>query len=463
MTILKESYYRIRADLLQWPLLNWILLGFFITFFFFFIGPIFLDSSHVMQFKHYVFILHPIATDFRVTVASSSTWLHTGVYVATEWPPFTTIFLAPFTLMGPETGYHILLFVIVSAFIFITLTIPRWINKTRDMSPFAMLIFLTGIVSYGFQFELERGQFNVIAFACCLTAIYLFHNRPRSRWAAYILFSIAVQWKLYPAIFVLALIDDWSDWKNNLKRVLGLGLLNLLLLFILGVHALQDTLAAFARDIDLQKGHAYNLSVSSFSYYILRLHWLPDKRVFLWLTANPWILQVFLLVLFLLGFLIIVWQAYKSNARGLNPYVCLACTVGACVIPSLSYDYKLSLLPPVVALVFPGILSFKDSVNRPRTIALAFLFSLAYSSTLYSFTNKPPVLQNNLPALFVIMLCTVLACVTSGEKPPASIGAKAGDSDDQSRIEDRPATADADHMHIEIMKMYASRARASDR
>src|ERR1700690_366654 len=245
MNMLKDTYHRVKDYLLQQPLLTWALLGFFFTFLFFFISPLFLDSSHLMQYKQYL-IRGPIGNDFHSNVNAASTWIHTGVYSTRGWPPMTTIFFVPFTLVGSYTGYRLLLVMIISAYVFTTLTIPRWMNKTHEISSFSMLIFVTGILSYGFQLEIERGQFNLIALAFSLMAVYIFHNHPRFRWVAYILFSIAVQWKLYPAIFVFALIDDWSDLKNYLKRIIGLGILNILMLFILGVNALRDMLAWMA-------------------------------------------------------------------------------------------------------------------------------------------------------------------------------------------------------------------------
>ncbi len=441
MNVFKESYNRVKDYVLQQSILTWILLGFLITFLFFFVKPLFLDPSHVMQYKQYL-ISGPIGNDFHFVVNASDTWLNTGVYIANGWPPITTIFLAPFTLVGPQTGYRILLLLIVCAYIFTTLTIPRWINKAPDMSAFAMLIFVTGLVSYGFQFEIERGQFNLIAFAFCLSAIYVFHNHPRFRWLAYILFSIAVQWKLYPAIFVITLIDDWSDWKNNLKRFFALGVINVLALFVLGINPVRDTLAGIAARDTLHLTEYTNHSISSYSYYILRWVALTYKLGIPWYRANTRIalmIQLFLFFLFLVGFVILIRHALRNFEKGYNPYLILACTVGACVFPSLSYDYKLSLLPPAMALALPAIFSFKQSANRLRTIVLVFFFSLAFSSTLYSFANKPPLLQYNFPALFVIFLCTILACVTSNNRRTASIDAEPLHPDDQRIIKDSPS------------------------
>ena len=58
--------------------------------------------------------------------------------------------------------------------------------------------FVTGLTSHGLQFELERGQFNVVAISLCLLAVYIFHYQVKYRHFGYLLFLVAVQLKVYP-------------------------------------------------------------------------------------------------------------------------------------------------------------------------------------------------------------------------------------------------------------------------
>ena len=41
--------------------------------------------------------------------------------------------------------------------------LPPPANSRKRLTPELLLVFVTGLLSYGFQFELDRGQFNVIA------------------------------------------------------------------------------------------------------------------------------------------------------------------------------------------------------------------------------------------------------------------------------------------------------------
>ncbi len=274
------------------------------------------------------------------------------------------------------------------------------------------LTLVTGLFSYGFQFELKQGQWNLIAFLFSVAAIYLFHQQPKYRWAAYLLFSISVQLKLFPAIFVFTLIDDFTDWKNNAKRIIGLGILNILALFIFGFNPILATIGSLSRT-DFFRGSPNNLSLASFILFFLTIKdLLPRGSLVLWLLRNNWLLQLLFLALFGFCLLSIFFQAHKRKAVGFNPYIFLACIVGACIIPSISYNYKLSMLPASIAISVPEILLNEEGKNRPLIILLAFIFSIAYSSMLYSYINKPEILQNNFPALMLILIiCTILSCI----------------------------------------------------
>ena len=416
--MIKLFLRKLENYLLNLPLLAWILLGFLITFILFFIRPVFFDPSLTMQFNQYILTLTPIGHDFRDIVSYSYTWFRFGIVPPTLYPPLTLIFFAPFTSISYESGYQILIGIILICYLSTTLILPRWINQQKSTSAFAMLIVVTGLFSYGFQFELERGQWNLIAFFFSVTAIYIFHKYPKYRWLAYLLFSFAVQLKLFPAIFIFTLIDNFSDWKNNIKRIVGLGVFNIAALFIFGLNPILNTIESLNKFSPGSSSH-FNLSLVSFTSFLFSKGVLPQKQIIIWLAANKWLPQLLWFALFGFCFLTICVQAYKKNELGFNPYVFLACFIGACIIPSVSFDYKLSMLPASAAISMPGILFAEESKNRPLTILLAFVFSIAYSSMLYSYVDKPKIVQNNFPALLLILIvCTILSCTKSNKPTP---------------------------------------------
>jgi Glycosyltransferase family 87 len=419
--------------LLNLPLLTWIILGFLITFFLFFPHLIFLHPSMMMQFNRDIPVaIMSMNTDFIGITAFSYAWLHTGVVPTIIYPPLTLIFFAPFTLVSYETGYKILVGIILICYLSTTLIFPRWINQNKKTSAFDILILVTGLFSYGLQFELEQGQWNLIAFSCSVAAIYIFHKQPKYRWLAYLLFSLSIQLKLFPAIFVFTLIEDFSDWKKNIQRIVSLGVFNILALFILGPNPVLNTMGALkilSQKTSQNYTSRFNLSIPSFTSFFLSKNIFPRKHVILWLTANSWLLQLLFFTVFGFCFLTILFQAYKKNVIGFNPYVFLACFIGACIIPSISLDYKLSMLPGCIAISIPEILLYKAGKNQPLDILLVFIFSLAYSSMLYLYTYKPKIVGNNFPALMLILIiCTISSWIKSNKPKLSSTNHSATES-----------------------------------
>ena len=411
--------------LLNLPLIDWVLFGFLFTFIALFVVPVYLNPASTMKFYQYIPVLSPIGHDFRDIVSSSYTWFHFGTVPTTLYPPFTLIFFAPFTWLSYEVGYKILAGLILACYLFTTWILPRRMNNHTNTSAFALLIAVTGILSYGFQFELERGQWNLIAFSFCLASIYLFHKQPKYRWLAYLLFTLSVQLKLFPAIFVLTLIDDLSDWKSNLRRIFALGGINILALFILGPDPIFKTVMSLNRFSPGASSH-FNHSLVSFTLFLFSKGVLPQKRLVLWLTANEWLPELLLFALFGSCFLIILSREFKRKATGFSPYIFLACFIGACIIPSISFDYKLSMLPACIAISIPEILLSEDGRQRPLVVILAFVFSAAYSFMLFSYINKPRILENDFPELLLILIISTILSVmrSSGIAPLPAVDSK---------------------------------------
>ena len=130
----------------------------------------------------------------------------------------------------------------------LTLLLPLKIIGKKYFS-LALLLFITGLFSYGLQFEVERGQYNVFTFLLCMAAIYIFHYHPKYRLIAYFLFSLSIQLKLYPAIFIVMFVDDWRNWKNVILRFVGIGLFNLMLFFVMGYQTFWDFIGSVTAQI----------------------------------------------------------------------------------------------------------------------------------------------------------------------------------------------------------------------
>jgi hypothetical protein len=202
------------------------------------------------------------------------------------------------------------------------------------------------------------------------------------------------------------LVDDWREWRNNLRRWSILGAVNAALLLALGPSIFSNWLGALTSFGGSPYIWVGNLSIRSFATLVF--HYLSEYG---WVWVNPYLglAQFMLLALVLACLFLIVFRAYRQGRRGLNPHLLLACTIASLLIPSVSHDCKLSFLAGPVALFYMGGgFPETDSRHRLRTIVigLALVFSAAYSSTLFSYANKPHVLQHNLPALMLMLLVT---------------------------------------------------------
>jgi hypothetical protein len=405
-----------------WPVIYWVLLGFLFAYFLFFIGPIFLNPDHSMKFFVYVPAMQVIGQDLNYMLDYCRSWLIYGStpYIGHNlYPPLAMVIFSPLLLLNPPTAYLAVTIIITLGYIFVTFVLPILVNAQKGVMLTTLLMLLTGLFSYGLQFELEKGQFNVISFSLCMLAIYLYHYKPRFRVLAYVLFTISVQLKVYPAIFILMFIDDWTKWKQILMRFAGLALLNIALLFVLGYRVFLD----FFMAIKSQALNPYivmnNLSIKAFTELLFRKNgfrsYFLNEGMSLdqlhSLSQYAWILQMMLLLLLSLCLFIIISKAFKQKTSGLNPYLLLACTIGALLIPSVSHDYKLSLLAsPMAILLQEGDVASKTLRTNITARFLMLIGSFSYSITLFSYTNRPYILRNNLPMLVIVLIVfTIMA------------------------------------------------------
>jgi hypothetical protein len=407
---------RLLRDFAEWilnfPPLIWVVIGFLIVYLLFFISPIFLnDTLRIRYFLNYLPDRYPIGDDLIAVVQLMKGWFfdHHSPYAVIFYPPFTFVFFAPLLLVDDyPLLYRLFTFFNLTCYFFLTLLLPiKMIQKTGI--PTLMLVFVTGLLSYGLQFELERGQFNVFTFLLCLWAIYIFHRHKSHRFIAYLLFSISIQLKLYPAIFMVMFVDDWKDWKNNIRRFLAIGVFNLLLLFVMGYQIFLD----FIRSISTQlasPGWSWNgnHSIRAFVEALKRdgLNILaPDSMEII--RQNSELFSNLLLVIFLVSFATAIIIAALKNETGIDTFLLLTCMLGALIIP-ISNDYKLSILSAPMALFLCNIPVMKNKGRQLLSITLTLGISAAYFATLIPFKYKPYFLSNTFPLLFIILILSTL-------------------------------------------------------
>jgi len=401
--------------ILNMPVYAWVVVTFLVMYLLLFLPYVFLNSAHQMNFlTSYLPRAGLTGLDIRAVMTYIEEWLvsnqspYADGFIA--YPPLALALFSPLLLIGYPAYYNLLTFLTMASFLIVTLLIPLALNKSKSNS-LILLLFATGIFSYGFQFELERGQSNLIVFALCLMSVYIFHVYPKLRYFAYILFSLSIQLKIYPAIFILMFVDDWRDWKSNLKRIVGIGIINFALLFILGYKLFSEFIAVIAsQQTALTPWNGS--SIRSFVFVLSQTGFgIFSDNLIAAATQNPRGFELFFLALFGICLVTMIVLAYNRRIKGLNPNLLMACTIGVLIVPTISNDYKLPLLIGPMSILLSAWPEVKGTPKKIASAAVLVIVSMAYWSTLYPFKIKPEFLMNNMPILMAILLLITLLSV----------------------------------------------------
>lgn len=402
------------------PPMFWIVSGFVAVYLFLFVSPVFFAKPSIQYLTKYIpdaYVTH-IGFDIDMTMGRVSRWLTTGNSPYQDlyfYSPLTLVIFAPLLVLGYPAYYKLSAIITVIAFVGGSLVLPLSMSRKRNLA-LLLLLFITGLFSYGFQFELERGQYNVITFALALFAIYLFHYHERFWFFAYLLFSLAIQLKIYPVFLTVMFIRDWRDWKNNFKRIAGLALSNFALLFVLGYQFFLDFVNNLTGvQLYFQSSRREDLSIKGFVLDV-------TTDIFPSLAQNTALIEGLFLALFVVCLVAVIIADYRRKRQGWNPYLLLIVTIGMLIVPSASVDYKLPLLIAPLAILLSDLSAASMLGRKIISGILVFVASTAYWLTLYPFTVKPFLLSRNFPALFILLLSvTALYFVTANSANDSEI------------------------------------------
>ena len=394
--------------LLDLPASVWVATGFLIVYVLFFLSPVFLnDERSILYFNRFLPDRNPIGVDLNLTSGHVYSWLTTGQspYPDQLYPPLTYILLAPLTLFNYPASYFVATYLTLVCYIILAGIIPAQFSSDRDYS-LILLFAVTGLFSYGFQFELERGQYYTVTFLLCMLSIYIFHKHHDFRLLGYLLYSFSIHLKIFPLFFLPMFIKDWRDWKGNVRRMLGLGLFNFLLLFVLGYHNFLGFIQAILVPVqNAVYNWNFNHSLSSFMDNLLKDGYnLFSPAALLVLQQNANVLEKMILVIVVVCVLSMVIHAYWNRQVGFDPYLLLACTIVALIIP-VSVDYSLPVMVAPMAIFFANRTLMEGSVKkRIITAILVLVISIAYATILFPFKYKPYYLNNAFPPLFIVLI-----------------------------------------------------------
>jgi hypothetical protein len=400
------------------PTSVWVMVGFLIAYVVFFLFPVFLNSERTIFFiNRFLPNANPIGADIRAVLGYIQDWFTSSespygdAFIA--YPPLGLVLFAPLLLLGYPAYYYFITFTTLFFYTVSTLFVPLIHTRGKNNS-LILFLFALGFFSYGFQFELERGQSNIIAFSLALLGLSLYHVREDLRLPGILLFAIGVHLKIYPLILVVMFVENRLGWKENAKRIGGILSLNFALLFILGF----QMFAEFLRAVRVGQLHVStwsgNHALKSYVKYLAsnRLD-LFGPGPFAGLLENQGLVELFLLAILGLCLLGVLAFSYFRGRSGFNPYLLVICTICALVVPSISNDYKLPILTAPMALLWCSETRPIRGLKKVLSILLIVITSVAYWSLHYPPVIKPELLGRNFPALFILLIAvTILSFLT---------------------------------------------------
>lgn len=390
----------------KYPLVGMVI-AFLICYGLFFMQTVFFNPQHGMAFPKTISTVTPIGADFFWIIdhVQKVVFNHQALE-GSYYSPGSFYFFIPFALLDHDAAYLWYSLFKWVVFIFTVLIFPvLWLTKQEKTLPFFFLF--TGLLSYGWEFELERGQGYTPAFALVILSVWLFQNHYEKwplRGLSYLLYTIAIQMKLTPVIFIFFFIRDWRDIKSNIRRFILLGCVNLLLVFSTGF----SNGLAFINSILWIGGTSspvtgvQNHSINNFVLYVqsgILENILYFHPIYIALAVCCLLLGLYKLLL-----------GYRSdNHTQFDPLVLIIFCLAVLLIPNENNDYTLAVIPLALAVG----LSLETASPNPRLKAVdLWMIGLLYSMTLFSDVYKPdwPIIQNNCPAVFgLLVYMTIMA------------------------------------------------------
>lgn len=328
--------------------------------------PTFLEGTSMVYFQNIISNGPIIGGDLNLILSfSRELYNNWNPYISTNiYPPLEALIFLPLTTIDFIVAYR--LFTVLSVLIFFLGMIVLPYRSYPKQLNYTVLILLTLIAftSYGFQFEIEHGQFNLFTMGICLTAIYLFQFT-NLRLLASVLFIIAVHLKIFPLIFIVFFIKRSLFNKKTIAKLIGLCTATVAMLWVLGPTIFRHFVNAYTSRLDQPIAAVFNHSIASFVQ--------QNQQISLILTSG-----------ILLSFGLVILPMLTSHVPMIERlrYVLPLAGILACVIPSVSYDYKLIVLP----LTFVYYLSLAQQKNYLQQI-IYFCVAVLFVATTFCYTN----------------------------------------------------------------------------
>jgi hypothetical protein len=400
----------------------WVLAGFLLAYLLCFISPaIFNAQGRFQYFTGYLNEHEHIGFDTRMILDDVRAWFLGERAPQYLFPPLTTLVFTPLVMLRYPANFYVVAAITLASTLVLNLLLPLWIRRKEDRL-LIYFIFGVSIFSYGLQFELDTGQFYTAAMLLMMASIYIFHRYPAYRILAYVLFCISVQLKVFPALFVVLFIDDWRDWKTNLKRFAGLGLANFLLLFLLGVSYFRLFVQQLVATGNLNEP-AYNHSIKM---YVANLaasgYGLAEGNTLLgWIRDHVLLLESVFTLYILICLVLILYRSHARNAKGIDFTLLIGLVLTWLTLPPINHDYNLTLLAAPFMLWLSVQRTDGGYLIGIFSMLLIVAASFAYSVTLFPSNARPLPLENAFPSLLILLTAVTLRSFLQSAPEPQGV------------------------------------------
>jgi hypothetical protein len=391
-----DDAFKIRNKIAKEQLFIIAILGYLISYLVFYVRYTYFSDNGFMRFPLDIMSMNPPCNDLWASINASSKTIAAGSITGANFV-YSPLFVVIYNMLS-KINYLSLRWIsylsIILSYVYLTFKNP--LNKYKSISNISLYIIITGFVSYGLRFELERGQWNLQTILLCFTALKLKdHTKTYIKIIAYLLFTVAIHLKDWPLIFIFNFINLNESFLENIKTISIIFLLNTISLFVLGVKFLQEFIIKLAHVTANPEPWVANISLTCFniqlaSIYNLNLHSLN-----------------ILTCIYVLMFFLSIFIAFHKKINGNNPLILLLCSTGAILFPSTSFDYKICILTVFLGYFFncyelisvnsstaiciiKKANSYKISYNLKyiTELSLLSLILLLYPPTLYSYIYK---------------------------------------------------------------------------
>jgi len=336
----------------------------------------------------------PTGIDFRDGLydpAAAFTTAHSG------WPPLTLLLGRPFTFLSFSTGYAVQVGILVALAVAAAVLSAKLALKAAcdpdlsaqgrriDVPQLALIIGFWLVTSYGFMYEVERGNIDLYALFFALLSVWLMLRLPRSAWWPAIVLAVAINLKFYPGVLLVILF-----WRYRWRALVPVVVANAALLLVAGPGNLRNTIPTLTAIQSSERALWWGNHSAAALANVLR-------QVTTW--APSWIYVPLLLVplaLWALTLLLLVRRGWNDRRAVLAAAACVP-VMG--VIPAISHDYKL------VLYVFPlAVLAAVIATMSRRDLAVwSTLFGLLALAIVF-LSRSSLVIAPSLPASKYILL-----------------------------------------------------------